>query len=455
MANIGRRLWDALKYDTTLTRFSLADYLQYFTFNGNRYSFAPSYSLDSKQEEPDPSFEGYVSSLYKSNAIVFACMNVRSMLFQEARFQFRQIRKGRPGDLFGTDDLGVLENPWPNGATRDLLARIIQDVDLAGNSYTVRAGRVLHRLRPDWVSIVLGSKLEEFEDAPSLAPDAEVLGYFYHPGGYHSNREPIPYLVEQVAHFAPITDPIARYRGMSWLTPIVRDVMGDNAATQHKLAFWEGGATKNLAVTTDPSVTGEAFKDFVSMFKEQHGDLEDVYKVMFLGGGASIEPVGADMQEADFKGIQGAGETRICMAAGVPPVIAGSSEGLASATYSNYKQALRRLNDLTMRPLWGGVSCALAPIVDVPESSELWYDDREIRALDEDSKDAAEILQVNAQTIKGLTEAGFDPQSVVDAVISGDFERLSHTGLLSVQMQAPGSQAPSSNGKPEVPVEAP
>jgi hypothetical protein len=58
--------------------------------------------------------------------------------------------------------------------------------------------------------------------------------------------------------------------------------------------------------------------------------------------GADVKTVGADLQQVDFKQVQGAGETRICAAARIPPIIVGVSEGLDSATYSNYGQARGR-----------------------------------------------------------------------------------------------------------------
>jgi hypothetical protein len=106
-----------------------------------------------------------------------------------------------------------------------------------------------------------------------------------------------------------------------------------------------------------------------------------------------------------------------------------------------------------MRPLWRNAAGSLATIIDVPERSELWYDDRDIPFLQEDQKDAAEILEIDSRAIKGLTEAGFDPSTVVEAVVAGDLRRLEHTGLLSVQMQSPGS-SPSVNGAPPQPIGA-
>jgi len=427
---------------------SFDEWLSYFAYGGNQYPFIPTQTLGEKQEEPEGTFEGYIQGAYKSNGVVFACMLARMALFSEARFQFRQMRSGRPGDLFGTDELAILEKPWPNATTGDLLARAMQDADLAGNFYAVRLGRKIKRMRPDWVTIVLAS--EKANDEAGFAIDAEVIGYIYKPGGPRGSQPEVILLPEQVCHFAPIPDPSARFRGMSWLTPVIREIMGDNAASTHKLRYFEKGATPNLAVTVDPSVQGEAFKNFVGMFQERHAELTDAYRTIFLGGGADIKVVGSDMKQIDFKATQGGGETRIAAAAGVPPIIVGLSEGLEAATYSNYGQARRRFADGTMRPLWRNMAGSLASLIEVPLGAELWYDDRDIPFLQEDEKDAADILEVQSRSIKGLTEAGFDPPSVVDAVVAGDLKRLKHTGLLSVQMQEPGKKgAPETNGAAE------
>jgi len=274
-----------------------------------------------------------------------------------------------------------------------------------------------------------------------------VVGYIYRPGGYYGTAEAEVLLPEQVAHFAPLPDPEARFRGMSWLTPVIREIMADQAATQHGLRFFEKGATPNIAVTADPSVTAEAWKKFVDMFKHEQPQLVDAYRTVFMGGGAKIDVIGSTMQEVDFKATRGSGETRICMAARVPPIIVGASEGLDSATYSNYGQARRAFSDLTMAPLWRQMCAAFASIVDVPGGSELWYDDSDIKFLQEDVKDAADILESQARSIRTLWDGGGQPDSVVDAVTSGDMRRLKHTGLLPVQMQTPGEAPPAKEQK--------
>jgi len=435
------------------------DYVQYFNWQGLSYG-ARAGSLVSEHEEIGDDFEGLVQGAYKGNGVIFACMVARMLLFAEARFQFRTLRSGRPGDLYGDTALAPLETPWKNGTTGNLLSRMIQDVDLAGNSYIRRPGRTilrpgslgnasgsqyLQRLRPDWVTIVLGSQTDA-ED-PADAIDVELAGYLFHPGGKASGKKPHFLFPEEVAHFAPIPDPIAVYRGMSWITPIIREVMGDGAATAHKLKFFENGATPNMVVTAQPDIkTGGPFDLWVQNMKQSLKGLRGAYETLYLGYGSTAEVVGKDMKEVDFRATQGAGETRIAAAAGVPPIIVGLSEGLASATYSNYGQARRRFADGTMRPLWRDAAASLSTLIDLPrpiagEKTELWYDDRDIPFLQEDVKDAAEAQQVDAISIKQLIDSGYTPESVVDAVTAGDLKRLKHSGLVSVQLQPPGVAA--------------
>lgn len=400
--------------------------------------------LGEKEEEPLNTFEGYVQTAYKRNGVVFACCLARQLLFSEARFQFRRRMLGRPGALFGTEALKPIEEPWPGGSTRGLTNRAMQDVDMGGNWFGAlqRGGRIM-RLRPDWVTIILGSPYDAdvgFGDA-----DAEVLGYIYSPGGPNSNEDPVPFLREEVAHWAPIPDPVAAYRGMSWIQPIVREIMGDGAASNHKLKFFENGATPNMVVSLDAKIPREEYEAWMKLFEEKSGGASNAYKTLYLGAGAKAEQIGVDLKSVDFKAVQGAGETRIAAAAGVPPVIVGLSEGLAAATYSNYGQARRRFADLTMRPLWGGFAEALATIIDLPPGAELWYDERDISFLQEDRADEAEIRVKDSTTAKQLIEAGFDPDSVVVAIESNDMTKLSHTGLVSVQLQEPGQQVPGSS----------
>jgi hypothetical protein len=201
------------------------DWVNMFQFGGIPYSVQGGNTPSASGEKIEANFRGYVDGAYKANGVVFACMLARMLLFAEARFQFRRQSFGRPGDLFGTQELSILETPWPGATTGDLLSRMEQDSSLAGNFYGARRrADLLQRLRPDWVTIVTGSRT-------GSELDTELVGYMYEPGGPTSGEDPVVLLPEHVAHYAPIPDPIARFRGMSWLTPIVEEINADSSAT--------------------------------------------------------------------------------------------------------------------------------------------------------------------------------------------------------------------------------
>lgn len=141
-----------------------------------------------------------------------------------------------------------------------------------------------------------------------------------------------------------------------------------------------------------------------------------------------------------MKSVQGAGETRIAAAAGVPASILGISEGLAGSALNagNYSAARRRFADGTIRPLWRSACGALQTLVPPPDTrSRLWFDARDVSFLQEDVLDLADIQSRNALTIESLIRAGFVPATAVNAVVTDDFTSLQHTGLYSVQLQPP------------------
>lgn len=420
-------------------RMSLEQLVEQVQWLGNSYPLGLQTTMaDTKVEEADTSFAGMVSAGYRTAGPVFACILARALLFSEARFQWQQLDRGRPGALFGDQSLALLEKPWPNGTTGELLWRAEQDVSLAGNFYLRKSRDRLWRLRPDRVSILLGS-MTDAED-PSEAPDAEVVGYLYDNG---PGQGWTPMLPSEVAHWSPIPDPMAHYRGMSWLTPVLADVEADRRSTTHKGAFFRNAATPNLVVMPDASVSFDEFKKWKDEFTDEHEGAWNAYKTLFLGGGSKVQTVGLDFKSMDFKGIQGIGETRIAAAAGVPPIIAGFSEGLASATYSNYGMARRKFGDHWARPQWRSFAAAVEPLLPRPRGTgvRLWYDDRDIAFLREDQGDEATIRQTQAVTIETLIRAGYLPDAAVAYAGTGNPDVLAgqHSGLMSVQLIPPGT----------------
>jgi HK97 family phage portal protein len=368
---------------------------------------------------------------YEANAVVFGAILARLMLFSEAEFKFRRLRDK---SLFGTNDpdaLRVLEYPWPNGTTGELLARMIQDVDLAGNAYVWNAGDQLVRLRPDWVVIV-----SELVEAPVGGYYRKVIGYAYDPPPTELQRTPPMWLtVDEVAHWSPIPDPMASFRGMSWMTPVLREVDADNAMTAYKTKYLQHAATPNLLVRYSQKLNQESVERVQAMITDRHGGVDNAFRTLVLDEGPDVTVVGNTFEQMNFSTVQAAGENRIIIASGVPGIVIGSKEGLMAATYSNYEQAMRRFADLTMRPLWRSVCACLSKLIVVPPNARLWYDTSDIAALRQGEKERAETMQIKVEAVGGLIRAGYDPDTIGPAVEAGDVTLLKHTGLLPVTLQ--------------------
>lgn len=365
--------------------------------------------------------------------IVFAAINKRSSVFSEVALKYRNKAtkklKGGPGLL-------TLENPWPGGTTRELLARMEQDVSLYGNAYIRRTDTGLERLRPDWVTII-----SELVTEPSGHQHREVIGYHYNPV-LEMDREPDDYLVEDVVHWSPIPDPAGNFVGMSWMTPVLREIQADQGITDYKIRYLQNAATPNLLITYSAQMDSADVVNLQERLAARYGGVDNAFRTMVLDNGASVTPVGSNFKDMEFVNVQANGENRIAIASGVPAIVIGSKEGLNASTYSNYQQALRAFADTTMRPLWGSACAALAKFADVLEGSELWYDTSEVAALREGEKDKAETAQTRAGTLLTLINSGFTPESVTQWAESGDYSKLVHTGLYSVQLQPAGTSTP-------------
>lgn len=379
--------------------------------------------------EPSPrltDFDGFVKHGYFGNGPIWSLIQVRAQALSEIEFAFQDLETG---ELSGPVDR--LKEPWPGGSAGDLETAIEVDVSLDGNAFIhgKPRGRWLSRLRPDLVDIVVG--VTDF--------GRHAVGYLYYPHGRESDPVAIP--VEEMAHIAPMPDPSGNLRGVSWIQAVAREGDADTLMTKHKGKFFENGTTPTMAVVAKSGLNPEQRKALKAQFGKRHESWTNAYKTIYIEGDADVKTVGQGLDQISFSQVQGKGESRLAAAANVPPILVGFSEGMQAGTYSNYDKAFRRFADLFCRPRWRQDAEALGRIVPVPAGHRLWFDDRRISFLQQDAKDAADIRKADASTLESLIRGGFTPESAAEAVTSGRFDRLEHTGLVSVQLQPPGVEA--------------
>lgn len=386
--------------------------------------------------DPLPSGDDF-SSIYRSNGIVFACMAIRQRVFSQITFRFASLNNGKVGKLFGGPEIDILSEPWVNGTTRDLAQRMILDADTKGAFFGVREGGFIYPRDPLKTSVVLSGNPAEDEFV-------DIMGYVYRPKGKQGPT--YTYTPSQMCHWTPVLDPEASYtKGMSWLTPILREIRSDGAATDHKAKFFANAATPNMVVKFPPDVMNQdQFNVFKAKMEAEYAGSRNGNKTMYLAPGADVEVVGKDFKEMDFSETQGRDETRIASAAGVPAVVVGLKESLAGSSLNqgNWAAARRSFADGTMSDLYGGAADALSTIVPAPQGkgpAKLWFDISQVPFFREDRGDAATIQQTQSATMSTLITAGYEPDSVSAAMAAEDFNLLVHSGRYSVQLQPPGA----------------
>lgn len=398
-------------------------FLNSMAYNGSRYLL--SNSSYGPMESSWPSGE---KAAVTSNGMVYGLTRKRVEVFSQARLTWKRLGTGpKPmsADVFTTADLAALDNPV------QMLARMELDVACAGNSYWVRRGVTMHRLPPEWVSIVIFSDLEV--DDPSQAWDARLGGYVFKPPTDPGEV----FLPGEVAHYRPEEDPDSRFRGMSWVRPAMEDIATANGARRFLTKFFENAATPNMVVKFPPEVGVSTVETFAKLFSEKHDGVERAFRTAFLGGGADPVVVGSSLKDLDTEHVRSQVYIDLCMAAGVGAVAAGILPG----TFTNTKESNRSFADTKGRYLWLALVDALRPVFPAPAGAELWYSVAGVSALQSDAKDDAEIMAANAQTIRTLVDGGFDPASAVNAVSIGDLAGVQHSGLVSVQLLPPGDNS--------------
>lgn len=426
-----------------------------YGYGGQVYGTVPglNQTMPGARVQPVPhNLFGYMAAL-RGCPPAFAAQLVRAQVLSQMQFQFRSARAAGPNrSVFGSPSLSLLETPWPNGTTGELIAQMEWHAGVAGNAFVARRPDRLRVLLPDWVGVLYGSQMEP--DYPEHALDGELLGYVYMNQGWAAGdvRNVHTLLPNEVAHWSPLPDPINPGLGMSWLTPAVRDIQLDSAASDHKIQYFRNGATPNLVVKGIPAIDPDQFQAIVDKMEATHAGVANAYRTLYLTAGADATVVGSNLAETDLKALQGFTETRISFLSRVPAPLLGITEGLAGSSLNagNYAQAKRTFADLWVHPQMQDLCGALGTIVDPPVKgppADLWYDAVDVPLLREDAKDAAEITQIQASTVGQLVKDGFTRDSAVAAVTSQNMNLLKpDPNWVSVQLQAGTGQAAAGNG---------
>ena len=416
---------------------------EWFTYNGIQYPVPDPWLPGSAPDQIDHQFKAYVDKVHRRQGVVAAAVTSRALILSSLEFVWERNRySDRPGELYVDPRLRVFDRPNQDTTLNNWLWSIEDDVSYSGTAYGYRDGNTIRRLAPDHCAWLLGSDSDPTWEGEEmrLPHDAEVVALIYHPNKNDTSTGRVFFPGEFYAH-KPEPDPVYWWRGESWVTSVMREILIDGQATDHFEKFFEHAATPNLVFLMDPDKTPDQVKAYADVVNRNHAGAMNSFKNMFLGGGTDVKVVGSTLESLQMKDLQGGLETRIASRAHIPGVILQIRESYAGSSLNtgNYGSARRLWSDKWFTPTAKGLCATLETIVRPPDGARLSYDPARILFLQEDQKDAAEIMATNAQAVFQFVSAGYTPDSARDAVATNDMSKLVHSGLTSVQLQPPGT----------------
>jgi hypothetical protein len=439
------RILDALRAQSTgpaqtEERFTTLDGLAKFMYDGSNYIVGPS---GSKPEDVDTNFVSYINQIHNRHGVVAAAVTTRGLLLSQVRFRFRD----DSGVLTDTRALAPLNRPGSRPRS-SLLSLLEIDASYSGTGVLVKRGDVVHRASPDKVQFVLTSDSDPTWDGDTLvAPfDAVTVGVIYNAGKSRNGDLHLEaFGPGEFAVWAPEPDPIHHWRGTSWVTSVVRETLLDGQVTDHMGKYFEKAAVPGLVFLMDKDKTPGETAEYARVVNENFSGGGNRFKNMFLGGGTDVKVVGSSIKDLGLNEITGVFENRVSVRSRIPASVLGTKESLSGSSLNagNYGAARRLLADGWFTPTVDSLCESLESLVVVPDGRELAFDPGRVLFLQEDQKDAADILSTNAAAMRQLVDGGFDPSTVIEAVKSGDLSKLTHTGNVSVQLQPPGTGDPS------------
>jgi HK97 family phage portal protein len=326
----------------------------------------------------------YIRDGYRRNALVYRCVGIVAQAVAQGRMTAYETVGETEAPLAGGDPLSLLvERPsteYPGQA--DFLIMVVTRLLLTGECplYKVpgeRSGRTVE------LQEILSTRIEVKKKADG------TKDYLYRPD---PSKAAIKVPKEDLI-FLRFRDPENPDRGLSPLSAAAREADTDNDATDYRKGILKNGGTPPGVLSTDLEPSAVEREEWATKWARSYSGARNAGKTPVLGGGLKYQKTGANPDEMALPEITGLSETRICMAIGVPPIVAGAKSGLERSTYSNYGQARRSMYEDTVSPLWRYLGDELtAGLTELGDARRGGFDTSKVPALQEDADKKAERI---------------------------------------------------------------
>lgn len=255
--------------------------------------------------------------------------------------------------------LALIRRPNPAQGKAEFLEAIYAQLLLGGNAYVEAVAPMgeggvlpgtpaeLHVLRGDRVSVVPG-------------PDGWPAAYDYTVGS-RSHRFRMDEGAGPICHIRAY-HPLDDHYGLSALEAAATAIDVHNSASRWSKALLDNAARPSGAIVFrgaegQGQMTSEQFERLQSEMELHHMGARNAGRPMLLEGGLDWKPMGFSPSDMEFHKTKESAAREICIAFGVPPMLAGVP---GDATYANYQEANRAFYRLTVLPLAAKVLGALS-----------------------------------------------------------------------------------------------
>lgn len=278
---------------------------------------------------------------YKTNTLIFACIERRMKAVSAAPLWIYNILENQKERVQDTAVAKVLEHPNERISQRQFWQITSMYLDIAGTALWEiernNAGEViaLWPMRPDFCSFLRGNgrplraiRYEPFGLPPQEIEIDNVLLFQY---------------------FDPI-NPLLK--GYSPTMAALRDISVDNGMSQFLYEFIRNGARFSGLLSTVQDLDDIEAERIRTRWKQQHGGVENWNDIAVLGNGATYQNTSMNLNDMAFPELDGRIEARICMAFEMPPVLLGAKVGLKASTLTNYEQSRQAWYEEWVTPQW-------------------------------------------------------------------------------------------------------
>lgn len=345
----------------------------------------PAFEVVSPQY-PLPSVYNLMTKGYRADALVFACMDVRSGAISEPPLK---IYKGKKDDKTEIEDhpaRKLLERPNSEMGEMEFWKGVQIYMDAAGFSvWEVECNNggdpiALWPMNPTYCSFLRGPR------QPIRAVRYLVPGL-----------PPVDVPRERLLIFQEF-DPLYPWvRSLSRTAVALKEIGVRLSITDFLKQFFDHGTAINGVLTTTQSLTDAEAKRNRDRWTANHGGSQNWGTPAVLGNGLTYSNIQTSFKEMAFPEIDGRVEASICMAFRVSPIIVNAKIGLGVSSYNNREQADKAFTAEVRKPAWryysSEIKQQLLPFYGKDPGLYAEHDTSDVSALQEDEIAVAGMVE--------------------------------------------------------------